>query len=66
VGGVVSNIGRGTGNLVSETTGGLGDGVSKLSKGDVLGGLGTTVGGVGKGVYGLGSGLFGAGKGDDK
>ena len=29
-------------------TGGVGDGVGKLGKGDVIGGVGSTVGGVGK------------------
>jgi hypothetical protein len=36
----------------------LGDGVGKLGKGDVIGGLGSTVGGLGKGVGGLYSGVF--------
>lgn len=38
----------GVGDTVSGVTGGVGDGVGKLGKGDVIGGVGSTVGGVGK------------------
>lgn len=40
-------------------TGGVGDGVGKLGKGDVMGGVSSTVGGVGQGVSNLGSGIWG-------
>jgi hypothetical protein len=43
---------------MTEVTGGVGDGVAKMGKGNVIGGVGSTVGGVGKGVYGLGKGLW--------
>jgi hypothetical protein len=43
---------------MTEVTGGVGDGVSEIGKGNVIGGVGSTVGGVGKGVYGLGKGLW--------
>ena len=44
------------GDTVTGVTGGVGDGVGKLGKGDVVGGVGSTLGGVGKGVGGLASG----------
>jgi len=47
-------VGKGVSAGVSGITGGLGEGVEKLGKGDVIGGLGSTVSGVvGGGVGGL-------------
>lgn len=36
---------------MGNATSGVGDGVGKLGKGDVVGGLGSTLGGVGKGEF---------------
>ena len=44
----MSGVTKGAGDTVTNVTGGVGDGVGKLGKGDVVGGLGSTVGGVGK------------------
>lgn len=46
---VRSGVTKGVGGTVSGVTDGLGEGVGKLGKGDVAGGLSSTVGGVGKG-----------------
>jgi hypothetical protein len=58
----VSNVGKGTGNLVTGITTGVGDGVTKLGKGDVLGSLGSIGGGLGRGVGGLATGIAGYGQ----
>ena len=50
------------GNAVGSITGGLGDGVGKLGKGDFVGGVGSIGGGVQKGVGGLLGGVFGGGQ----
>ena len=47
-------------------TSGVGDGVTKLGKGDVIGGVGSTLGGVGKGVGGLLGGIKGYGEDKEK
>lgn len=44
----MSGVTKGAGDTVTNVTGGVGDGVGKLGKGDLVGGLGSTVGGVGK------------------
>ena len=62
MGTAVSNVGKGTGNLVTGVTTGLGDGVAKLGKGDVLGSLGSIGGGLGRGVGGLATGIAGYGR----
>jgi hypothetical protein len=55
------------GSAVGGVTGGLGEGVGKLGKGDVIGSVGSIGGGVYKGVTGLGRGLLsGAGSDGDK
>jgi hypothetical protein len=55
-------LGKGTGNLVTGVTTGVGDGVTKLGKGDVLGSLGAIGGGLGQGVGGLATGIAGYGR----
>lgn len=55
----MGNVGKGGRNLVTGVTGGVGDGVTKLGKGEVLGGLGSTVGGLGTALGGFASGIAG-------
>lgn len=62
MGSAVSNVGKGTGNLVTGVTTGVGDGLTKLGKGDVLGSLGSIGGGLGRGVGGLATGVAGYGR----
>jgi hypothetical protein len=45
-------------------TTGVGDGVTKLGKGDVIGSLGSIGGGLGRGVGGLATGIAGYGRND--
>jgi hypothetical protein len=59
---MVSNLGKGTGNLVAGVTTGLGDGVTKLGQADVLGSLGAIGGGLQQGIGGLASGVAGYGR----
>ena len=58
----VSNVGKGTGNLVTGVTTGVGDGVTKLGKGDILGSVGSIGEGLGRGVGGLATGIAGYGR----
>jgi hypothetical protein len=62
VGQMVSNLGKGTGNLVAGITTGLGDGVTKLGQADVLGSMGAIGGGLQQGIGGLASGVAGYGR----
>lgn len=54
----VEGVTKGVGGTVSGITGGLGEGVGKLGKGDVIGTGTSVVGGVGKGLGNLGSGIW--------
>jgi hypothetical protein len=55
-------LGKGSGNLVTGVTTGVGDGVTKLGQGDILGSLGAFGGGLGQGVSGLATGIAGYGR----
>jgi hypothetical protein len=55
-------LGEATGNLVNGVTTGVGDGVTKLGRGDLLGTVGAIGGGLQQGVGGLATGIAGYGR----